>query len=264
MINKKAETRTVLVPLLLAVFILIIAYLLLFTGAGKNILERIGILTPTFNQTHPGAKDPEIFRYDLQQNVVEFYDSTEWLPFDTIILNEKTFSSDKIYDDLTHNYYYNKSLRETKKIPVSSIYRKIYPDAQGYCIFISDILSGKGTNTNIGDMQVTLLEGEIADGKRTCTNKILGWFDFTRTGSLQFTKSQEPNSGQPVSESSDIYNEIVPILVDWRDSIFLRPVAISYTKDSQKLTAYACAKIESNRYLQTILEDQTKGSGETC
>ncbi|MFH1425143.1 MAG: hypothetical protein ABIG28_00220 [archaeon] len=264
-INKKADTRTVIIPLLLGGFVLVVAYLLLFTGAGKETLIKLGIVIPGFGED-PDSKitEPERFRYDIQDNIVKYYDGTEWHEFNEITLNKKTFTSTQILKDFTDEYYYKRSLphelplskRENNELKHAGV--QDFPRNYKEKFWITEFdKNKKGEATLLVQYAPAPLDHYFF--VRPPNNKIYIeedfidiWTDQLSTRLIEFKYIDEPEK------------EMIMKANIWQDSILTQPITLRFaTKDNSDNSAQACIEKYDNQYLVADLI-RNKPTGDSC
>src|SRR3989338_127586 len=111
----KAETTVgPIIAILIILALLSIAFAAYPQGV-RSILERFNLLTPKDNPDSQQVK-PELFRYDIEKDVVEYYDGSFFTDFrdDTKEVNDKRVLYGSIYEDF-EDFFYNKNARERVK-----------------------------------------------------------------------------------------------------------------------------------------------------
>lgn len=118
MINKKGDSTIYLIGGVIAVFVLLILFYFLFSEGGRfvNFFNFI----PGFNKSIQGAKGVEIFRYDISNRGVEYYDGTKWIGFEKeggVKLQNYEVDYKRLKNDF-EKYYYDFGKRDNKPIPL--------------------------------------------------------------------------------------------------------------------------------------------------
>jgi hypothetical protein len=267
--NKKAvETRTVSIFVVLALIVLAIV---LFSGSNafKNLIDKWNILKPGFDRPGENNPEPERFRYDIQTDIVEFYDGATWHTFTEIPLNEKTFSSSQVKSDFTDNFYYPSNLQKefhlekvrNTKIAILDNWKplgKIYEEE--FSIEKIEKISGDITISvsyqgDISRPRLGIIKGEFILKEN---GEFLEKVDIisTWTGQLDSDYKQYQYIDEPELE---IINKITA----WRNSLLSTPITLNYKEGTNSKTAQSCVEKFDNRYLVADLIRQ-KPTGATC
>jgi len=83
--NRKADIRTFVIPMLIAIAVLVIVYIFLF-GPGREILARLGVILPDLDANKTGIKDIETIGYNIAQDKPKYYDGIYWVEFPTLLI----------------------------------------------------------------------------------------------------------------------------------------------------------------------------------
>ena len=266
------KAGTIVSPMI-ATLIILALLLIVFAAYPQgviSILERYNLLTPKDNPDNAQVK-PELFRYDIEKDVVEYYDGSFFTDFkdDAKKVNDKRVSYDGIYNDL-NNYYYDterKSSAETEtRLSINSARKMEHYLPLDLCIEVQKIVKEKTSSSEKGE--IIILLHNVEGGGQTpkfCTDKIFGLFTLKPDLKLTLRKINEDKykDGELFLDSPEtitqfthqsLYSEIVGFGLSWRNSILSKPITIGYEKKIDKDNYISesgtfCTSITDNIYL---------------
>lgn len=242
---------------------------------------------PGFNSTKEGVKGIEILRYDIFNGKVEYYDGIDWNGFSGKMVK---FGDKKInYDDMKNTFenFYYKSDRGKKiielNLPLNNIlivsgvgeadrnklvssYGNPVVDAKivnfynpsfSYFEPKSELGFKRSTEDNgNGEVEALLVKD---NGNGAGALFFLGIDNSFRIG--YFIGDEIKYGRLEVKERSylaDIFNG----MKEWRDSVFKKPILISYGIDKGNESASYCIEVKDKIYL--VVDLNKKASGGDC
>lgn len=212
-----------LIGLFLGIFVLIIAILIIAGVIDYSIF--LGDVAPSLNRTNGEFYGPEVLRYSILEDEVEFFTGAEWNDVSgEIILNDKKLDGVQVKSDFV-NYYYGFSSREQIDIEIRK--GAFYPDrpdipplrAAGLRLnkgiegrdifyFVADFRSKYNLDDTTSYGHITLVDGK----KMFFTEK--GGFTYNEKLPDEFTTFERDRFMRSATE--------------WINSVFEKPIEISY------------------------------------
>ena len=264
----KAETT---VGSIIGILIILALLLLVYTYPQivRSILERFNLLTPKDNPGNAQVK-PELFRYDIEKDVVEYYDGSFFTDFkdDTKKVNDKRVSYGGIYADF-EDFFYNKNARErVKRIELDQGLSGMIVDFETYeqideddptawpfdlCILWIETATSEEIAKR-GDVTMKL----VGDKAEDCKGTNYGELTMSANGEIKLRSVEESiKILQPERsrlKNQEVEKEIREIALSWRNSILSKPITINYEKKIDKDNYISesgtfCASIMDNIYL---------------
>ena len=293
---KKGELSiSKIVTAILAVVVLLVV----LSSTGNLFGKQINFfkLLPGFNNENKTFENLEIFRYDITNGDVMYFDGTNWNEFEgELRAGDKKVSYDKIRKDFENWYYF------TKRSGVFEI-------EQGVSL-VSFLNLVNGYNSNIvkidknledyskilGALNLNIYEVYASSGIATGYDKNVG-FIFEKVGSASCSNckigdirfqitNKDFSRGSPISfvlsldnsfnilnsdnkqfdkiiVKGDLLTRMFNFIKNWRDIIFSKPIGVNYVIDDSGVFQYFCGKLTDNRY---FIIDLNKGvdSDATC
>ena len=267
--NNKADIRTFVIPLIIAVLVLFIVLWFMY-GSGNTLLVKLGILVPSFNDTKPIARDIQVFRYQILDNNIKYYDGEEWLDFkEELELSDKRISKSEFINNF-NEYYYSSPRSKEKTIQLKNPVK-------------GEINSLVGSSFRTGDVEILAIlrspqkiKNAVTSNEKTLKERgdvsalIVPLEDKIITNSPELVLDTNNNlrliiakestlqgiefETKEISKDSEIYKSIAPKIISWRDEIYKSPIPLSYQEvlsqdivgPPAKIIIYSCAeKIES-------------------
>ena len=251
--------------LLLAIFLIVLIIVIIFSsGAFSDYLIKIGILTPNTNMTKPPITETQIFRFNTQNNEVQYYDGANIINFqnDAIEFKDKKILYQPLQNTF-YNYYHGlydyKNIRkgnERTKLPIDFV-DKIYekgteihskmPAQFDACVIMMD---------SEGKIRILL----IYHNAESCQGTVYGRFEVDTNNNVEIQKVKSfigttPNFENEYSpaQNAEVKQTITNIAVQWSDSILTVPIILPYTnitnKESPKETALKTCVEKRDHYL---------------
>lgn len=247
--NKKGQEESTgnIVKAVIAAFVLVIVILGIWMFYSGKLPFFEGL--PGFNQTKQGVADLEIFRYQILNDNLQYYDGTTWVDFkagQTIEVNGKKIEESSINDDIIFNYIGQKNydLLANGVVIVSS------------ASYIDGTVSIPGGNVVIG------VKGYPALYLKLDSNDVfkLDAGELKKVENSEFENNNFPYFLKPGSD-------VIKNIMVWRDSLINSPVTIGYTDrggaSQQIITCYQKNKYETDKELVIDLSKPLQ-EGQSC
>ena len=274
----KAETTVgPIIAILIILALLSIAFAAYPQGV-RSILERFNLLTPKDNPDSQQVK-PELFRYDIEKDVVEYYDGSFFTDFrdDTKEVNDKRVSYEGIYKDFK-DFFYNRNARErVKRIELNQGLSGMIVDFETYeqideddptawpfdlCILWIETATSEEIAKR-GDVTMKL----VGDKAEDCKGTNYGELTMSANGEIKLRSVEEsikilqPERSRLKNQEAE--KEIREIALSWRNSILSKPITIGYEKKIDKDNYVSesdtfCASIIDNIYLVVDISQSTE------
>src|SRR3989344_217421 len=114
----KGQVQLKAIVVFLAVLVLAIVIFGLYRS---GVLEKIGILIPGLNSTKEPLKVDGLVGYNLESDVLEFYDGIKWYELkDKVDFDGKIITSESLRKDLLTDFYFRISARENIKYDIDA------------------------------------------------------------------------------------------------------------------------------------------------
>ena len=168
--NKRGIAVEQLMFLIVTVLVIVIVVLGLFwfrSGGAGNFFSFI----PGFNDTKSIVTDSEVFRYDIGENKVEYYDGVQGVDFETLIVNEKKIDSTDLYWAFRDFFYQERDQPKFSYMYPISI---LYDDEEDKSYYSKDFLS------KISDVKFMASETNIYSSPIIVRGVTSNWYLVTR------------------------------------------------------------------------------------
>src|SRR3989344_8713011 len=275
----KAETT---VGPIIAILIILALLLLVFAAypqGVRSILERFNLLTPKDNPDSQQVK-PELFRYDIEKDVVEYYDGSFFTDFrdDTKEVNDKRVSYEGIYADFK-DFFYDRNARErVKRIELNQGLSGMIVDFETYeqidvrdptarpfdlCILWIETETTSEEIAEKGDVVMKL----VGNKNEGCAGTNYGELTMSVSGEIKMRSVEKDiTTLQPTRsllKNQEAEKEIREIALVWRNSVLSKPITINYEKKIDKDNYISesetfCASIMDNIYLVVDISQPTE------
>ena len=272
--------------------IALVVLLVVFSSTGILFGREINIfkLLPNFGADNKTVENVEIFRYDISNGNVMYYDGTSWSEFSgEIRAGDKKVN----YSELKKNFenqYYGKRENDIMEIEQGLFLISVLTSVNSHNNNIIEIDKNlEDTSKFLGALNLKIYEvytlEEIASGY----NKDLG-FSFEKAGSFRCEKckigdmrfqlmNRDMSRGSPISFvlnlddsvglyysdeeqfskiviKGDLLTRIFNHMKNWRDGVLKKPIGVNYMLDDSGVYQYFCGELRDKRY---IIIDLSKG-----
>lgn len=258
MTSRRAQGMSIenLVKVVIVVFVIvfvIVGLWLFFSGK----LSFFGYL-PSFNDTKPGVAGPEIIRYKIADDKLQYYDSTKWNDLkegSVFYLNDKQLNYQSVYSAFFDYFYLSRELQpETDKFQytlrgfpiiykdsrwIPDYFEKFYFSENFQKVFIS-----RGTVLLFYELDKSVYAVDLNNNVQQINEDFSGFKDSIDLNPMA------------VREGA----------VNWRDSIFTKPIEIGFVSESgQPDNVKVCMNMERyNTDKDLVVDLANPAAGEVC
>ncbi len=276
MSNKGFTVSYAIVGIVIVAFVIVIGFLSLKVFGG-NIIERILIFFPWYNNNQTQVGDLELFRYNIEENNVQYCDGVKCDNFINIGINEKKISSNELLRDFTERYYYNPELREKgKRFEVHpKIIERIYAPCSENLVcaqipFVEACVTNYILVFQEGEEESDVIIRLIKDNADVCLSQAVGGvIKVDWKGSVEIRKvkrvtnannefTYELNQEYQLLFNQEVSNEMISIATQWRDSVLKTPMEVRYMIKDKLETIKVCVQKEGNKYLIADLSKKSE------
>ncbi len=256
MMKNKGEFQiTYLITGIIALLVLAIIFYFIYSFfIGGPIL--FANLLPEFGSTKKGVEGIEIFRYNIQKDIMEYYNGQKGVSFKKLSLGEKTFSYEEIHAAFRNYYHFpTNPSRKEENVELKDVLKGYSPAV------ISSLTHSEEDDVPLGSVLIFFPRDNF---KREV---ILTPDDFIyeriqRSSVTNLFRDKVWTKPELIALVSGDYAILRERAMTWRDDILKKPILLSYRqgKDNTPITITACAdKVQI--YLRVDLKEQKKDCG---
>ncbi len=290
--NTKGDIRiSYLIGGIVAIFVLFVVGFGAYSFFSGKAIPFFDFL-PGFNRTVERVSGIEILRYDIIDEKVQYYDKAYWRDFEgEVFLGDKRVKYGDVKRDFERFYYESK--RENNLIEIEQRFSLIgildlVNSYNNNIILIDKNLQDwsrvLGSSLNLKSYKIYVPDG-VSIGYRRDLELSFARFgsigcEKCKSGDVEFQlMNKELSRGSPISfvlglddtfsilysdikqlskinVKEDLLNRIFNGMMNWRESVFDKPIRISYSEDDIGIVNHFCSELRDKRY---IVVDLSKG-----
>jgi len=228
----------------------------------SNGLDSFYKLFPSFGNQSVNVTGVAKVRYDISLDQSTYYDGNAWASFSkegSIELEGMTVSYDQVYKAFV-DFYFNKANRAQKEVQLNG----------NYMISIDQIVKASVDNTKQPwyifvntKRTAAAINGNVIINLKTVNGVQLGFFVLDTNNALSYFGTDQ-KTVSPIDSSPDLIMKVKNEAISWKNSVFAKPIMISYKTDSNGLNnGYFCVVPYDNIYLVTDLSNEVN-SDDPC